>query len=349
MSKQIVDNQVGEILYLSFNQDLSRLSCGTDIGFMVYDTNPMKIQFQKNFNAGIGIVEAMYKSNILALVGGGKTPFHPPNKCILWDDKESTIVSELEYRECVRGVKMTKDALVVATDDIIRVYDIKNELNMLHKIKCGLNYGGLMELSISSDKPLLISPLKDVGKVALINYTNPQKKELGQIQCCKHPIRAIRLNNDGTKFAVVSEFGTIIRIFDVETQKQINPELRRGTEKADIQTVYFSDDSKFLLVACDKGTIHIYSLTDEYNNTKSSLNMISGVLPTYFSSVWSMNKIVVPHNKYVAGIVKRKNTGEDLYDISVFMSDGNYHHYEFAPETNSLQIKKESNFISLSE
>ena len=79
MSKQIVDTQhaVGEILYLSFNQDLSRLCCGTDIGFMVFDTNPMKIQFQKNFNAGIAIVEAMYKSNILALVGGGKNPFRP--------------------------------------------------------------------------------------------------------------------------------------------------------------------------------------------------------------------------------------------------------------------------------
>ena len=350
MSKPVVDTQntAGEILYLSFNQSLSRLCCGTDVGFIIFDTNPMKIQFQKNFNAGIAIVEAMYNSNILALVGGGKKPFHPPNQCILWDDKESAIVSSLEYKEWVRGVKMTKDALVVATDNLIRVYDINNELQMLYKIKTCVNYGGIMELSISQDKPLLIAPLAETGEVSLVNYSlQEEKKELGKVKCCKHAIKSIRLNRDATKFVITSERGTLVRVMDVDTKSQTH-ELRRGTEHADIQSVYFSNDSKFLLVASDKGTIHVYSLCDQYSNTKSSLNMISGVLPSYFNSTWSMNKITVPHEKYVAGIVKRANT-DDIYDISVFMYDGKFHHYEFNPSNNTIELKEEKEFITLAE
>lgn len=349
MSKPIVDTQntAGEILYLSFNQSLSRLCCGTDVGFIIFDTNPMKIQFQKNFNAGIAIVEAMYNSNILALVGGGKKPFHPPNQCILWDDKESNIVSSLEYKEWVRGVKMTKDALVVATDNLIRVYDINNELQMLYKVKTGVNYGGIMELSIAQERPLLIAPLPETGDAVLVNYTLPDdKKELGKIKSCKHAIKSIRLNKDATKFAITSERGTLVRVFDVDTKSQTH-ELRRGTEHAETQSVYFSNDSKFLLVSSDKGTIHVYSLCSEYQNTKSVFNMVSGVLPSIFQSTWCMNKVKVPHEKYVAGIVKRAN--EDLYDISVFMYDGKFHHYVFNPTENTIDLQEEKEFITLSE
>jgi hypothetical protein len=63
---------------------------GTDNGFHIFTSLEPQEKFKRDLKGGIGIVEMLYRSNIMALVGGGLQPKYSDKKVILWDD--STLI-----------------------------------------------------------------------------------------------------------------------------------------------------------------------------------------------------------------------------------------------------------------
>ena len=65
------------------------------------------------------------KTNILALVGGGKNPFCSNNKVIIWDDHQGKVISELRFNSTIKNVKLKKNHIIVVLETQIYVFKLK--------------------------------------------------------------------------------------------------------------------------------------------------------------------------------------------------------------------------------
>lgn len=78
--------------YVSMSQDHTCFVIGTTLGFCVYTCDPLTERFKREWGKGVGIVELLENSNILAIVGGGPNPKWPRNKLIIWDDYQNRVI-----------------------------------------------------------------------------------------------------------------------------------------------------------------------------------------------------------------------------------------------------------------
>lgn len=217
----------------------------------------MFIIIQIDFDGGIKIIEMLKRTNVLALVGSGKNPKYSSDKLIIWDDHRSKIFSELRFFSEILNVKIKLDRIIVATlDNKLYVLNMST-LEIINIFQTYDNKKGLFAIS-SDDKILVIAfPYRHSGYIKVKNYNS--SSNVPAINAHDGNISFIAINHEGTLLATSSEKGTLIRIFSTYNGELIQ-ELRRGAKIADIYSISFDFNNRFIACASSTKTIHIFSI-----------------------------------------------------------------------------------------
>jgi len=132
--------------------------------------------FILEMEGGLNYIEMLYRTNILALIGGGKRPKYPMNKVILWDDHQTKTIGEMTFRTEVKSVHLRSNKTVIVLESKIFVYNF-SDLKLIDHIETVSNPKGLCALNNDPDITILACPDKVVGYVAVFNYGRKKKKK----------------------------------------------------------------------------------------------------------------------------------------------------------------------------
>ncbi|XP_076944917.1 autophagy-related protein 18d-like [Bidens hawaiensis] len=355
------------LLSVSWNQDYGCFAAGTNHGFRIYNCDPFKETFRRDLKSGgFGIIEMLFRSNILALVGGKSNTQYPPNKVIIWDDHQSRCIGEFSFRSEVRAVKLRRDQIVVVLEHKIYVYNFM-DLKLLHQIETLANPRGLCCLSHQVNTSVLACPGLRRGQVRVEHFGLNMTK---LINAHDSRIACLTMTMDGLLLATASTKGTLIRIFNTMDGTRLQ-EVRRGVDRADIYGIALSPNVQWLAVSSDKGTVHIFSLrvrvVSEDPSTQSavshfpvllqqnssssldvlispsavgpnpgsSLSFMKGMLPKYFSSEWSFARFHLPESSQYMSAFGSQNT------VIIVGMNGSFYRCAFDPVNGGEMIQHE--------
>ena len=262
------------MLNISFNQDNSCFSIGTETGYKIYQTYPFKGPYKRNMNGGIGTVEMLYKSNFLALLGGGKTPKFNNNKVVIWDDNQNKEIGEMKFITPIINIKIKKDLLFIICQKRIYLFNF-NTYDIIDTIDTGDNNTGLIAINNDPSFTLIGYPsTNNLNEVQLKNFKT--KKNLSIIAQDDN-VSHISMNYDGTLLATSNEKRTIVKVHSCIDGTLLKI-FKRGIDKVEYIYICFDKETKFMAVSSNKGTIHIFSLGSTIKKLKEKEKMRTSLI-----------------------------------------------------------------------
>ena len=302
---------VDKIRHCKFNQSSSCFVVTTDHGFITYDTNPCVKRLYRAILPSSGLINIAnmhYKTEWTFLVSGS---------CLyIWDDRKESIVAEMKFSKDILGLEQTRSCIVIAFSTEVHIYNLEDK--QLIATYDSFNPHGCLSTSYSNDRTYVAFPSSEdkVGHVTLVEihhsnilerYGGGDKEKEAETSCKfvkrlqirhqhwdikahEHNVSCISISNNGENMATASERGTMIRIWRTST-RDCMVEFRRGSAPTRITNIAWNYTNTHVLATSERGTIHVFHAKSEDENQKSMFHWASGVLPGYFGSIWSRNKI----------------------------------------------------------
>jgi len=314
------------LLSVNFNQDASCFVAGTETGFIVWSTDPLQERFRRDFNGkGIGLVQPLFNTNILALVGGGKNPKFPKNVVSIWDDKRAERIAEIVFRHEVKSVRLRRDYIITVTESAIYIHDFK-KLQLNYQFDTGDT--GVCAINHSENLIFAFPSKAEVGVITV----KDGNKEVFHIKAQDHKITQICMNHTGTRIASCSENGTTISVFNTAT-KELIKKFQRGQTYATITSLAFNRDGTMLCCASNSQTVHIYLI--EAENPQNAVSRVSSFLwgssVAFEKSTWQFQ---IPDIQSICafseGEKPKSESDPKKYSIIALGASGIYYKYSFS-------------------
>ncbi len=308
-------------------------------------------------NGGIGIIEMLKRTNILALVGGGRNPKFPTNQLIIWDDHQGKIISKLRINENIMSVRLRNDKIIVISRNKFYLFNI-NTLVTITILNTFDNPLGIIALSNGDNNKLIAAfPYEAQGSIFIGDFFQKCEK-ISVLHAHDSRVVCISINKEGTLMASSSDKGTLIRIYIINDDQKFW-EFRRGTKSVEMNCITFDPNNKFIGCSSNVGTIHIFSITsivkeldeknktkkdendDEPKNSKSLLGKIGGLFNiknAYLESERSFAKFKIQEENSLIGF------GNDNTFVVITM-DGKYYKVAYDPKRGGECFKLEEKNI----
>ncbi|KAL3629755.1 Autophagy-related protein 18b [Castilleja foliolosa] len=321
------------VLCASFNQDNSCFAIGTKDGFKIFDCDTGRLLYERVSFTRIWfillvvgafiIVEMLYRSSLLAIVGAGEQPALSPRRLCLLNTTSGTPLRELNFLTSILAVRVNRKRLIVVMLDQTYIYDV-NSLEIKRIIDTVPNAQGLCAFSAHMDNPYMALPASTVkGSVLIYNVMDLQShsevvlqtfscgSDFDSIICLasfsihahRSPLAAMTFSSNGMYIATASEQGTIIRVHLIsEATKSYS--FRRGTYTSTIFSLSFGPSADFpdiLLASSSSGSVHIFSLDFDPNERKSN-SFLGSIMPGAVSDALDPAHHLVFHHASAAGV-----------------------------------------------
>ena len=260
-----------------FTNDKSMFCICHNQGFLVCKASPFAILNNRMLGGDIAIAQMLDMSNIIFLAsGGGEHPKYPLTHLIMFDDHKGKPVAQLQIGHRIKNIKANAKRLFVVGKSKIFLFKTEDLSNVGTFESYEENEEGICSLAQSNDNIIFAYPAKIEGNINIMKIKD-NIIDIRSFYIHNKKIACIELNKSGDKLLSSSIGGTLIRLFDTNTGDILDA-FKRGNDKAQIFSLSFSKDDKFVCCSSDKGTIHIFkrnefeqSEIDELNKTTKKL------------------------------------------------------------------------------
>ena len=319
--------------------------------------NPFQLLYKYDVGP-ISIVEMLYKTNIIVLVGLEEYQNFSPKRITIWTTLKNTVLCiSHHFTSKIITAKINKQRMIIGEKNYLHIY-ATNTMNFLYSIMVpDITLGNLI-LSRNSEKNnwFCYSTSKDEGMINVYDAFDPKGIKV-QIKAHKSPVLKMCLNYEGDRLATCSCKGTIIRIFSLPKGDKLCT-FKRGVSPAFIFCLNFSRNSEKLITTCDNGTLQVFDIKEEIENLEKNkepkgfikvmgrgvASALSVFVPKEYEDSFGIQGAVI--NYYNENLKITNLVGfcdDEIKEIFCFTSDGTFSMINIDHITKKIETSYEKN------